>query len=125
MHSLAQPGRSSLKRAGSWLRAGPGGAPRLPRGSPQQKSPPLSRTKTSTPTVALYLRKDAKRAAARRARTIARTAGGTAALPLTFLLRPAGGWCSAASATPPPRSLHYHPQRTLLTQQDPTAPNRR
>ncbi len=66
MHSLAQPGRGSLQRADSFCEPDRAGSPRSPRGSPQQQTPALPRTEISMATIALYLRKDAKGAAARR-----------------------------------------------------------
>jgi hypothetical protein len=62
-------------------------------GMPTTETPALPRTEISIGTIALYLRKDAKEAPARRCRMIAGAAAGAAILPLSVLL---------ASRGPPP-----------------------
>lgn len=94
MHSLA----AQLPSAGRLLtRAGQGGDPRSQRG-PETELAALPRTKTSMPTVAPYLRKDADWAATRR--MTAGAAAETAVVPLAGLL--------AARGLPPadPRDRH-------------------
>src|SRR5215831_8648822 len=68
MQSLTQPGRSSLQRAGSSPKPAWGGGPGSPRRSSAADTPALSRTEISMATIALYLRKGAKTAPARRDR---------------------------------------------------------
>jgi hypothetical protein len=76
MHSLAQPGRISLQRAGSSSESA--------KAVLLAAETPAPRTKISVVTIAFYLRKDAKEAPARRGRTIAGADALAAALPLTF-----------------------------------------
>jgi hypothetical protein len=86
MHSLA----AQLPSAGRLLaRAGQGGDPRSQRG-PVTALAALPRTETFVPTIALYLRKEADRAATRRCRMTAGAAAETAVLPLAGLLAARG-----------------------------------
>lgn len=90
MHSLAQPGRSSLQRAGSSCEPARTRDPRRLGGCLQQKPPALSRTEIFTVTIVLYLRREAKKAPARRCRMIAGVAAGAAILPPSVLLTGCG-----------------------------------
>jgi hypothetical protein len=90
MHSLAQPGRISLQRAGSSSEPAWGEDPRSPRGSRAAETPALSRTEIFMATIALHLRKGAKYAPARRCRMIAAETAGTAVLPLAVPLAVCG-----------------------------------
>jgi len=98
MHILAQPSRNSLQQAGSSRESAGAGIP-VRSEDPAAAVAALSRTVRPSPTMALYLRKDANWATTRRCRMIAGAAAGTAILPPAALL--------AARASPGrPRDRH-------------------
>jgi hypothetical protein len=83
MHSLAQPGRSSLQQADSSCEAARAGIPAA-------VAPTLSRTEIFRATIVLYLRKDAEKTPTRRCRMIAGVAAEAAIPPLSVLLAARG-----------------------------------
>jgi hypothetical protein len=83
MHSLAQP--SSLQQADPSRESARAGIP-VPNEDSATELAALPRTETLMVTIALYLRKDANPATARRCRMIAGAAAGAAVLPLPVRL---------------------------------------